>query len=107
MGKLRQAQTRNQREQGCVGHGAGIVDRLGFPTERKGDGLRRAAARKMEGAIPGCQQRECQQHRERHPCRKVGGPICRGDLNRPGTQPVGQQRFEFRPKSEQRGIKPS
>ena len=91
MRELGQAQAGNQGQQSRIGHGAGIVDQLGFPAKGKGHGLRPGGACQVIGSPPGGAQGHDQQGDEGQARRHLGAEQPLETLQGQGTQPVGKQ----------------
>ena len=94
MRQLGQPQAGDQRQQGRVGNGTGVVHRTGFAAKSKGHWLGLRASRQVIRRVPSAQQGHCQQQAEGNAHRQCGVQKRQGlDGQRP--QPIGRQRFKL------------
>ena len=90
--ELQQAERCDQRQQGAVGNGARIVDRISFTAESEGQRLGRFGACEVVGAVPGQHQHQRQQDRERDACGQRWTEPGAEQFHEHRAEPVRQQR---------------
>ena len=102
--QAQQADAGDQRQQAAVGHGAGVVDRMGLATEGEGDRLGGLGAGQVQAAVPGQRQHRRQHQAEGDACRHRG--LQEGQqLDAQRADPVGQQ-AAIRGQAGDRGLQP-
>ncbi|EKD99110.1 MAG: hypothetical protein ACD_23C00124G0001, partial [uncultured bacterium] len=106
MSQLCQPKAGNEGQQPAIGNGACVIRGMRLTAKGKGDRLCHRAACQIVGAIPGCHQRQHQQQHKRQARGQLWCQPVRGQLNGPGTQPIGQQCIDFRRHAAQRRMPP-
>ena len=88
MPELQQPQSRDQRQQGPVGHRSRVIDRVGLAAKSEGQGLGGFGAGEVIRGVPGQRQHRHQQQRKRQPGRqsRVDPRAEQSDEDR--TQPI-------------------
>ncbi|MDT4836807.1 hypothetical protein FQZ97_705210 [compost metagenome] len=107
MPQLGQAQGGDQRQQAPVGDGAGVVGGACLAAEGKGHGLGARRAGQVVDGVPGRGEGAPQHQREHEAHGQVGVDPRRGELDRPGADPVGDQRGGFGAHAQQQRIEPA